>query len=297
MTVAVTGAAGASGRVVAHHLQACGFEVLGIDREKGAVSTIAHRVADLCDYDQAYRALEGCAAVVHFGADPHPDTEHRSAAARFANNTVSTFNVFNAAIARGIPRVVWASSETVYGYPFEGNRPAAIPLSDAATAPQTAYAMSKLVCEHLAKLLCQINPGLTMIGLRISNILYAGTPEGGEQASNRLRDTYDRLPEYWQDPDARRFNLWNYIDVRDVAEAVRTSLSAPLVGAYAFPLTADDTIMDRPTRVLVEAAFPGVPVSGDLPEHGATVDTHSTRAVLGFTPHWSWRQILQEPGA
>ena len=87
------------------------------------------------------------------------------------------------------------------------------------------------------------------------------------------------------------------IDVRDVAEAVRTSLSAPLVGAYAFPLTADDTIMDRPTRVLVEAAFPGVRVSGDLPEHGATVDTHSTRAVLGFTPHWSWRQILQEPGA
>ncbi len=297
MIVAVTGAAGASGRVIAQHLRACGSDVLGIDRTKAGDSKIAHRVADLCDYDQAYGALEGCAAVVHFAADPNPDTEHRSAAARFANNTVSTFNVFNAAIARGIPRVVWASSETVYGYPFDRNRPPAIPLTDAMTAPQTAYAMSKLVCERLAELLCQVHPGLTMIGLRISNILYAGDPEGGGQAPNRLRDTYDRLAGYWLDPYTRRFNLWNYIDVRDVAEAVRTSLSAPLVGAYAFPLIADDTIMDRPTRELVEAAFPGVRVSEELPEHGATVDTHSTRAVLGFTPHWSWRQILQEPCA
>ena len=37
----------------------------------------------------------------------------------FRNNAISTYNAFSAAVERGVSRVVWASSETVLGLPFD----------------------------------------------------------------------------------------------------------------------------------------------------------------------------------
>jgi nucleoside-diphosphate-sugar epimerase len=49
--------------------------------------------------------------------------------ATFDNNLVSTFHIFQAAKLFKIHNLVWASSETLLGYPFN-NPPACVPLDE-----------------------------------------------------------------------------------------------------------------------------------------------------------------------
>ena len=58
-------------------------------------------------------------------------------------------------------------------------------------------------------------------------------------------DYETRFPGFWDDPSIRAWNLWGYVDARDVAQAARLSLTADLVGAEAFLIAAADTCMTR----------------------------------------------------
>jgi len=294
MKIAVTGGSGAIGRVLIAHLARGRHELVSLDLVKSGDLPCPEFQLSLADYQATYDALEGCDAVIHFGANPHPDEDHRGAADRFGNNTVGAFNVFNAALARGIRRIVWASSETVFGYPFETNAPTRVPVTEDMIDPQNGYAMSKLLTEQLAQLLCRQHEDATIIGLRLSNILYAqALDEGAGKSSsvNRTRDTYCKLPSYWDDVRSRDFNLWDYIDARDVCSAVDCALSVDLRGAHACAIIADDSIMNRPTRELVESRFPGTRIDPELGEFQAAVSNAHARELLGWAPQWSWRDI------
>lgn len=283
------------GRVLANHMVSAGHDVLSVDLVECGALPCPEQALSLTDYEATFAALRDRDAVVHFGAIPYPDQDHEAAADRFANNTVSTFNVFNAALAHGIDRIVWASSETVFGYPFAQNAPASIPVKEGMLAPQTAYAMSKIACEDVAAMLCDIHPDATIIGLRLSNVLYAKVLEeigtGAEQPVNRLRDTYTKLPSYWDNVCSRDFNLWGYIDARDVCSAVDQALQADIKGAHACAIVADDTLMNRPTRALVKDRFAGTFVDPDLPEFGGAVSNAFAKQLLGWQPEWSWRDV------
>ena len=123
--VAVTGAAGKLGRAVAADLAAHGWDVVSIDRVRPAQVVGEFVTTDLTDYGQVLELLTGRVdehvkrldAVVHLAALPAPGLVPNSAT--FANNVTASWNVFNAARAAGIRNVVWASSETVLGLPFE----------------------------------------------------------------------------------------------------------------------------------------------------------------------------------
>lgn len=297
MKIALTGGSGAMGRVLVEYLVSAGHDVLSLDLVECGSLPCPEQALSLNDYGATFAALRGRDAIVHFGANPYPDENHEAAADRFANNTVSTFNVFNAALAHGIKRIVWASSETVFGYPFKHNAPRQIPVREDMLAPQTAYAMSKIACEDIARMLCDIHTDAKIIGLRLSNVLYAEALDGigseGKQPINRKRDTYKRLPTYWDDVTARDFNLWGYIDARDVCSAVDCALRADIKGAHSCAIVADDTLMDRPTRTLVEERFPGALVADDHPEFGGAVSNQFAKELLGWSPAWSWRDMSE----
>ena len=80
---------------------------------------------DLSDHGQVVEALTGAIeerpgpfdGVVHLGAIPAPGLAPN--AVTFRNNSAATWNVFDAARVAGIRNVVWASSETVLGLPFD----------------------------------------------------------------------------------------------------------------------------------------------------------------------------------
>ena len=285
--IAVTGAAGRSGRVITQHLAARGFDPVRIDRFcppnpfDDPIVTV-----DLTRYGDVVAALHGCDAIVHFGANPWPDTSFPEGADRFANNTVATFNVFQAAAQLGIPRVVWASSETVQGFPYEDCAPARIPIIESdAPLPRNGYALSKLASEGLAEHMSALH-GTTILGLRLANILY-------EDPS--CDASYARLPEYWAAPELRKNTIWKYIDAFDVADLVETCLTAQVSGAEVFNACAADTLMPTPTRDLFARYFPGVPIAPDLPEFGSPVSIEKAARLLGWVPSRTWQDYVAWP--
>ncbi len=103
-------------------------DVLNIDRAPSPESSspespIPFLRVDVTDYGQVHEALSGVEflpeieAVVHLAAIPSP--AHVPPDQVFRTNMTSTHAVFEAAARLGLRRVVWASSETTLGLPFE----------------------------------------------------------------------------------------------------------------------------------------------------------------------------------
>ena len=283
--VAVTGALGNMGRRIVTRLEADGSRVRKIDLTPSANPFYEPtRVVDLTNYGDAVANLHGCDAVVHFGSNPWPDDDFFTGAQRYANNTVATFNVFQAACQLGIKRVVYASSETVAGNPFLRAGPAHIPMLETdEPMPQSAYALSKLNAEQLATHMHRMH-GTIFVGLRIANILY-DVP--GHYAG------YDQVPTYWKDPLIRRETLWKYVDSRDVAEIVACSLTAELSSAEVFNVSAADTIMNVPTQALFETHFPATQIAPGLGEYETPMSLVKAKQMLGWRPIRSWRDVIR----
>ena len=236
--------------------------------------------ADVTDFGQTIEALSGghtlpgIEAVVHLAAIPSP--AHATPDQVFRTNITSTYTVFSAAARLGLARVVWASSETTLGLPFE-RPPNYAPVDEAHVYPETSYALSKVLGEEMARQSHRWH-GTTIIGLRFSNIM--------------VRSDYERFPTYWADPHRRKWNLWGYVDESHVAESVRLALEADIDGTDNFIIAAADTVMKRTSRELMSEVFPGVPVGDHISGHDTLLDIRKARQILGYSPTFSWRELF-----
>ena len=274
--VVVTGGSGKAGRAVVNELNARGYQTLNVDRIIPPASWGWALAVDLTDLGQTIEALQGAEAVVHLAAIPAPGI--RPEQETFRNNILSTYNVFSAAADLGLKKVVWASSETVLGLPFEKEVPDYAPIDEHQTPyPESSYALSKLLGEQMA---AQFNRrfGLPFAGLRISNIMEP--------------DEYAKFPAFWDDPTLRKWNLWGYVDARDVAQAVRLALELEVPGSEQYIVAAADTVMDRSSRGLMEQVFPTVEIRRDLGEFETLLSIDKAREVLGYEPDYTWRDHL-----
>jgi len=184
-------------------------------------------------------------------------------------------HVISAARRAGVTNIVWASSETVLGLPFD-TPPPYIPVDEGyAPRPESTYSLVKTLEEAMAVQLCRWNPELKMIGLRFSNVM--------EPAD------YARFPSFDDDPSSRKWNLWGYIDARDGAQAVRLALESELTGTEVFVIANADTVMSRPNAALVKEFYPDVEVRGDLGEHDTLLSIDKARRLLGYEPAYGWR--------
>jgi nucleoside-diphosphate-sugar epimerase len=274
--VVVTGGNGKTGRAVVNELNARGYQTLNVDLTIPPASWGWALAVDLTDLGQTIEAFQGAAAVVHLAAIPAPGI--RPEQETFRNNILSTYNVFSAAADLGLKKVVWASSETVLGLPFEKEMPDYAPIDEHQTPyPESSYALSKLLGEQMA---AQFNRrfGLPFAGLRISNIMEP--------------DEYAKFPTFWDDPTVRKWNLWGYVDARDVAQAVRLALELEVPGSEQYIVAAADTVMDRSSRGLMEEVYPTVEIRRDLAEFETLLSIDKAREVLGYEPDYSWRDHL-----
>jgi nucleoside-diphosphate-sugar epimerase len=262
---------------VVRDLRERGHDVLNVDAVHDGSAHGLCVIADLTDLGQCHEVVAGADAVVHLAAIPAP--EMRAAGETFRNNAMSTYNVFSAAVERNVGRVVWASSETVLGLPFD-DPPAYAPIDERhPPRPETSYALSKLVGETLAE---QFNrrTGVPFIGLRISNIMEP--PD------------YARFPTWQDNPVARKWNLWGYVDARDVAQAVRRSLEADVAGAEVAIIAAADTCMRRDSADLMAEVYPGVPLARPVEGRETLLSIDHARDVLGYEPLHSWLEQVPE---
>ena len=286
MKIAVTGGSGKLGRTVVSVLSEAGHDVLNVDvagtRGPGFLRVDLTNYGEVIDTvfgendtsagpDQASTPVFD--ALVHLAAIPAPGI--LSDVATFHNNILSTFNVFQAARRAGIKNIVYASSETVLGLPFDVPPPY-IPVDEEYPArPESMYSLVKHLEETMAIELTRWDPTLKIIALRFSNV--------------KNPEDYAEFPSFDADPTLRKWNLWGYIDGRDGAQAVLKALELDMTGFDRFIIAAADTVMSRSNAELVAEVFPDVPLKGDLGEHDTLLSIDKARRILGFSPQYSWR--------
>jgi nucleoside-diphosphate-sugar epimerase len=269
--IVVTGGSGKAGRWVVRDLRAAGHDVLNVDAVHDGATHGQTVLADLTDLGQCHEVVAGADAVVHLAAIPAP--EIKPAGETFRNNALSTYNVFAAAADRGVGRVVWASSETVLGLPFD-DPPAYAPIDERhPPRPETSYALSKLVGETLADQFAR-RTGIPFVGFRISNIMEP--PD------------YARFDTWQDDARLRKWNLWGYVDARDVAQAVARALEADVHGAEVAIVAAADTCMRRPSADLMAEVYPGVELRRPISGRETLLAIDHARELLGYAPAFSW---------
>jgi nucleoside-diphosphate-sugar epimerase len=279
MRIAVTGGNGKLGGTTVQYLRDAGHTVIALDvtGPRGAGNT---RV-DFTDYGQTVDALfgindrhDGLDAVVHLAAAPAPGLLADSQT--FHNNMSATFNVFQGARRAGIKTIVYASSETVLGLPFDTTPPPYFPVDEEyPTRPESIYSLTKHLEEEMAGKLVRWDSELSITALRFSNVM--------------LPEDYAEFGTFDADPSMRSWNAWGYIDARDGAQAIALALQARRPGFDKFIIAAADTVMSRSSASLAAEVFPGVEVRRELGEHETLLSIDKVRRVLGYEPKHSWR--------
>lgn len=287
--VVVTGANGKVGRPTVYELLEHGYGVLAVDKTPFPDSKVLSTVADLDDFGATWDVMNGVLrrmewapdAVIHLAAGlPGKMPNHQL----FHTNILSTYNVFEASVRVGIKRVVWASSETVLGEPFDQAPPPEVPLTEGPPARTEAffggYGASKILGELLARQYVAWYPDMTFVGLRIGNVRDAAAGD------------YEEFREWHKDPALRKWNLWGYVDNRDVAQAARLGLEADISGADAFIIAAAETVMTTPNKDLVAAMFPGMSLTDGTGDFDSLLAIDKASKILGYEPKHNWRDIL-----
>jgi UDP-glucose 4-epimerase len=173
--VVVTGAAGFIGSHLTESLLADGHQVTGVDaftdyyarsvKERNLEKSRGHRSFRLVEgrlQDLDLRpVLEDVGQVFHLAAQAGVRASWGREFAHYTeHNVLATQRLLEAARAAGGPRVVYASSSSVYG------EAPALPLrEDARCEPVSPYGVSKLAAEHLG-VLYHRNFGLPVVSLR-----------------------------------------------------------------------------------------------------------------------------------
>jgi nucleoside-diphosphate-sugar epimerase len=292
--IIVTGGSGKVGRACVRDLMAHGYDVTSIDMVPPPVLTnpptpgaVRFSRADVTDFGGAMAAVSmidervaKVTGIVHLAAIAAPGQAANHVT--FATNTISTYNVFEAARQLGIRNIVWASSETVYGIPYPKG-PAYVPVDEDIQRPETAYSLSKMVGEEMAKQFCRWDPRLKIVGLRFSNVM---EPQD-----------YAAFPDFDKDPRSRHWNLWTYIDARDAAQAIRKALEVKLRGAEVFGIANADSVMSRGNEDLLEAVFPKARRTRRIKPTESLISIDKARRVLGYRPQYAWRKQIAAAAA
>ncbi|QLD11452.1 NAD-dependent epimerase/dehydratase family protein [Microbacterium oleivorans] len=276
MTIGVTGSGGKLGRATVERLRSDGHDVVGFDTV-GTPGPGFTRV-DLADYGQTLDAMlgvtarhTGLEALVHLAAIPVnglvPD------AATFHTNVAITFNVLFAAHRAGIRRVVFASSITAMGFPFD-EAPPALPVDETYSSANNTYGLGKVVEEAMAAQMARWGEDASITALRFTNVV---APD--EYA------TFERAGE----PDYRRDLLGSWIDARDGAAAVALALAAARPGFAVYNVAAPTSGTRDASRAVAQRWFPGTPVADDLGEFESLMSTRRIQRELGFRAEYDWR--------
>jgi nucleoside-diphosphate-sugar epimerase len=285
--IIVTGGSGKVGRAAVKHLMESGYAVVSLDMVRPAglsnpprPGEVSFSRVDITDFGQVMSAFSGINervsgrvdAIVHLGAIASPG--EAPDAVIFETNTVSTYNVFEAARRLAIRNIVWASSETVYGVPYPAG-PQYVPVDEAIEQPQWSYSLSKLLGEKLAEQFARWDPAAKIIGLRLSNV--------------QEPQDYANFEGYQADARARHFNLWTYIDARDAAQAIRLAIESKLTGVHVFGIANSNSLMRRSNDSLLDEVWPGVPRKRPLLPNESLISIEKAQRVLGYRPQFDWQ--------
>jgi nucleoside-diphosphate-sugar epimerase len=286
MDVLVTGGLGGSGRWIVDRLADDGHEVCCVDLDHPGFDVtprdgVDFRAADLADRGETMDVVAEADpdAVVHWAAIPAP--ERHGGGRVFETNVLAAHNVLVAA-GRAGARVVQASSESAYGFPFARERtlPDALPITEAhAFRPEDPYGTGKVVAEELGRMVTR-RYDVPVVSVRPSWIQYPGTYQCREVVEEDLADG--------------AANFWSYVDVRDVASLVAAALAADVTGHEPVHAAAADNYVGRPTAEVVEEVLGGLPDDCTVEGEASALSLDRAETLFDWTPAHSWREAADE---
>jgi len=293
MRVFFTGGSGKAGKWAIQHLQSQGHHVVNVDQTPSGLGC-PELMVDLCDAGQVIGAMsqfvdgaeleagtgiQAYDAVVHFAAIPRVmiGTDGEC----FRQNTLTTYNVIEAAVKLGVRKVIFASSETTYGVCFANGelKAAFVPIDEThPTVPHDSYGMSK-VCNEMTARSFQARTGTDIYGLRINNVI-----EPHEYA--------EKFPAFMETPALRRRNIFAYIDARDLGHMVDCCLNTDGLGYEVFNVSNDDLSVGITTDEVVAQFYQGVEVRGAMGANETFFSNKKAKKMVGFKPKHSWRKVM-----
>ncbi|RLF43772.1 MAG: UDP-glucose 4-epimerase, partial [Thermoplasmata archaeon] len=153
MKALVTGGAGFIGSHLIDALLEKGYEIVCIDNfSSGKREFIEHNLnkieiieGDLLNRKDVEKALNGCDVVYHLAANPDVRVGVVNTKTHFDNNIVATYNLLEEMKEKGVNKIAFTSSSTVYG------DATIIPTPEdyAPLIPISLYGASKLAAEAL----------------------------------------------------------------------------------------------------------------------------------------------------
>ncbi|MBV6405112.1 MAG: NAD-dependent epimerase/dehydratase family protein [Flavobacteriales bacterium] len=308
-TILVTGGAGFIGGHVCRALVGQGVRVRCLDSfVTGRRDNIADLVdgsdfrlleADIRDLDACMEAVDGVGAVVHLAALGSVPRSIDDPLASEAANLTGCLQVLEACRRKGVRRVVYASSSSVYG------DSAASPKQEGTEGtPLSPYAVTKVMNEAYAGLYHRLF-GLETIGLRFFNVFGEHQdPEGPYAAAipRFIARLLDHRPPVLNG-DGRQTRDFTYVGnaVQAVLAALATARTEAFGGVFNVACGRSTdllTLVDLLRKALVEH---DPAVAGIAVEHGperpgdvraSLADIERARMVLGYDPQYAVEQGL-----
>lgn len=289
MKVVVTGSRGKVGRAATQAFADAGHDVLGVDLvrpvfDAGVVVPGRYQMADLTDAGSAYAVVAGADAVVHIAAIPQPTGNPPHVVLQ--TNVMSTFNLIEAAVRFGVKRFVNVSSESIVGnfFPERPFLPDYAPVDEQHPLyPQDPYALSKAFGEQMMDAAVR-RSDIRAISIRPSTV--------------HNEDNYEtNLGPQVRDPSNLSANLWSYIDVYDLADALVLAAESDLPGHEVFYIASPDNAGGHDFAEILHRYYGDAIELRPLSRVDASgIDTRKARRLLGWNPIRSWRDYLDAEG-
>jgi UDP-glucose 4-epimerase len=281
MKLLVTGGSGLVGRYVVDEL--CRSNIVEVlDLNPPHRKDVSHLPVDVLNLSALQGVVHGYDAVIHLAGIPHPLNDPPEKV--FRVNTLGTFNILEACSTARIPKLVFMSSESTLGFAFSTTRltPHYLPIDeDHVLRPQDPYGLSKVACELLCRGYSE-RSGVNTVCLRAP---WIWVPEQKERSM--YRQLIDEYPKWYK-------NLWAFIHVKDVAQAVALALVTDLKHKHdVFFITADDNWTGKDSRELARRFFPEThEYRSDFAGASSLISSDKAKSALNFNPRHSVSDVF-----
>jgi nucleoside-diphosphate-sugar epimerase len=279
MRVLLTGGTGRIGTLAAPRLAAAGFAVRALVRDPArmaAAARLAPVAGDLRDEDAVARSLRDVDGVVHLAAAFRGVDRAEARAV----NVDATLALARAALAAGVGRFVYASTNLVYG-PGRG-RPATED-DEPRPNPSAVYPVTKVAAER-GLLALHRSEGLDLRVLRLALVYGDG--------DTHLAEALEWAREW---PGHRRVHVVHHADV---AQALVRALRTEGAGGRIYNIADDCPVTAVELHLLNGETPPPALADRRLDDPWEQiVDTTRSRIELGFRPVYPTVYTARDAGA